>query len=169
METIHDQVAILQAVLADYALPVRGRHGIAHWARVLETGLRIVQANNGDKEVVTMFAIFHDSRRVNEDRDRGHGLRGAEYARSLRGRLLHLSDAQFERFHEACEFHTRGRTSNEPTVAACWDADRLDLGRVGIKPDPKRLSTVVGRELISWANERAVGDYQPETLAVWGY
>ena len=52
--------------------------------RVLENGLRIAEANGADREVVTLFALFHDSRRVNEDEDDGHGLRGAEFARSLR-------------------------------------------------------------------------------------
>lgn len=32
-------------------------------------------------------------------------------------------------------------------VQACWDADRLDLGRVGIIPDPERMGTVKGEQL----------------------
>ena len=33
-----------------------------------------------------------------------------------------------------------------------WDSDRLDLGRVGIKPDPKLLSTERAKhlEVINW-------------------
>jgi len=30
-------------------------------------------------------------------------------------------------------------------VNACFDADRLDLGRVGIMPDPDKMATVQGR------------------------
>lgn len=30
---------ILHAILQDYALPLNGDHGVAHWARVLENGL----------------------------------------------------------------------------------------------------------------------------------
>jgi hypothetical protein len=30
---------ILQVILEDYALPLNGDHGVAHWARVLENGL----------------------------------------------------------------------------------------------------------------------------------
>jgi hypothetical protein len=35
----------------------------------------------------------------------------------------------------------------------CWDADRLNLWRVGIKPDPRFLSTQPARsvERIAWA------------------
>jgi hypothetical protein len=35
----------------------------------------------------------------------------------------------------------------EPTLAVCLDADRLDLGRVGIIPDPLRLSTVTAKSI----------------------
>ena len=30
---------------------------------------------------------------------------------------------------------------------ACFDADRLDLGRVGITPDPKKMATERGKEM----------------------
>src|SRR6478609_7791580 len=98
---VHDLPAILRAILNGYVLPVDGYHGVLHWARVLENGLRIAEANGADREVVTLFALFHDSRRVNEDRDEGHGLRGGELARSLRGELVHLDDDRFEMLFEA--------------------------------------------------------------------
>ncbi|MFM7076846.1 MAG: hypothetical protein ACKO3G_12375, partial [Planctomycetaceae bacterium] len=93
---MHDLAAILGAILDGYILPVDGFHGVVHWARVLENGLRIAEDNGADREVVTLFALFHDSRRVNEGRDDGHGLRGGELARSLRGKLIHLDDDRFD-------------------------------------------------------------------------
>lgn len=33
------------------------------------------------------------------------------------------------------------------TIDACFDADRLDLGRVGITPDPEKMATERGKEL----------------------
>ena len=41
---------------------------------------------------------------------------------------------------------------------ACWDADRLDLLRVGIVPDPRRLCTPFARleETIDGACKRAM-------------
>jgi hypothetical protein len=30
---------------------------------------------------------------------------------------------------------------------ACWDADRLDLTRIGLRPEPRFMSTAVGRSL----------------------
>jgi uncharacterized protein len=59
--------------------------------------------------------------------------------------------------HYACSFHTGGLTDADPTVQACWDADRLDLGRVYITPDPRYLCTPVAKrtDTIQWADERA--------------
>ncbi len=166
---MHDTPTILAAILDGYVLPVRGEHGIVHWARVLENGLRIAGANGADREVVTLFALFHDARRVNEHDDDGHGRRGAEFARSLRGRLVHLDDARFEALFEACRLHTDGLTTVDPTLTACWDADRLDLGRVGITPDPRRLGSSAARDLLPWAHARAVAWFEPrDVLLSWG-
>ena len=35
--------------------------------------------------------------------------------------------------------------SEDPTVGVCYDADRLDLGRVGILPNAKYMNTEEGR------------------------
>lgn len=167
---MHDLAAILSAILDGYILPVDGFHGVVHWARVLENGLRIAEANGPDREVVRLFALFHDSRRVNEDQDDGHGLRGGELARSLRGKLVHLDDDRFELLFEACRLHTDGLMTGDRTLLACWDADRLDLGRVGITPDPRRLGTKAGRNFLAWAHARAVECYEPtDVLASWGW
>ena len=164
-----DTATILKELLPAYALPVRGTHGVTHWARVLENGLRIADATTADIQVVTLFALFHDCCRVNEGRDPGHGLRGAKRARSLRGLLQGLSHAQLDLLYEACRLHTDGLTAGDPTLQACWDADRLDLARVNIWPDPQRLCTAAARDLLAWANQRATAHYEPELVAqVWG-
>jgi len=157
--------AVVPEVLRGYALAPRGDHGVVHWARVLENGLRLAPATGADLKVVALFALLHDSRRVNQGRDPGHGLRGGELARTLRGSLVRLRDREFELLYEACRLHTDGLTHGEPTLQACWDADRLDLGRVGITPLPGRLCTDRARELLDWAPERAVEGYEPEIVA----
>lgn len=159
----------MQAILQDYALPTDGHHGVVHWARVLENGLRIADEVGADREVVTLFALFHDARRVNEYEDEGHGERGGDFARTLRGSLVHLDDARFELLHDACRLHTDGLLTGNATLLACWDADRLDLGRVGITPAPHRLCTDAARALLPWAHARARRDEVPEAvLASWG-
>jgi uncharacterized protein len=167
---MHDHPAILRAILSGYELPASGEHGVTHWARVLENGLAIATSNGADTEVIALFALFHDSRRVNEYEDEAHGARGAQFARSLRGRLVHLDDARFELLFEACALHSDGAIDAHPTVQTCWDADRLDLGRVGTKPHPQRLCTDGARALLEWAHERAVSWHQPtDVLSAWGW
>lgn len=166
---MHDLPAITAVILDGYGLPPDGFHGIVHWARVMENGLRVAETTGADTEVVTLFALFHDARRVNEHRDPGHGQRGGELARTLRGTLVHLDDARFDLLYEACRLHTDGHTAGDLTLQACWDADRLDLGRVGITPAPHRLCTDAARALIPWANARATRDQTPhDVLASWG-
>jgi uncharacterized protein len=155
--------------MAGYALPVRGDHGLVHWARVCETGARLADATGADAEVVTLFALFHDACRVNEFDDDEHGLRGGEFARSLRGTLVHLDDVRFDLLFEACRLHADGHVSEEATLAACWDADRLDLGRVGITPDHSRPCSDAARSLRERAHTRALaGHTPPAVLEGWG-
>ena len=78
-----------------------------------------------------LFAYLHDSCRDSDGTDPEHGLRAAQFAESLRDSLLvDLTDDQFEMLTYACEFYEKGRITAYPTVGACWDGDRLDLGRV---------------------------------------
>jgi uncharacterized protein len=160
---------LIREILEEYALPVRGAHGVVHWARVLENGVRLAEATGAIVEVVTLFALFHDSRRVSEYFDPGHGLRGAIFARTLRGKLINLDDRSFELLYEACRLHTDGLTEGDTTLRACWDADRLDLGRVGIAPEPDLLCSDAARGLLNWADGRASMGYEPEIVVnEWG-
>jgi uncharacterized protein len=93
-----------------------------------------------------LFAFFHDSMRFSDGHDPEHGARGAELARKLRGDLFEASDEQLQLLEEACRQHTAGGISSDPTIGVCWDADRLDLVRVGIKPHPSFFSTAAARK-----------------------
>lgn len=166
-----DTAAIIAEILKGYALHPRGFHGVTHWARVMENGLKLSEATGADRAVVTLFALFHDSRRENDGSDWGHGLRGAQLAKRLRGSAFELDDESFELLFHACEWHTEGKTDPNVTVATCWDSDRLDLGRVGIRPDPKYLCTKAARlpAMIEWADRRARIEFEPAyVIELWG-
>jgi uncharacterized protein len=166
-----DMPCLIDAILKDYPLPLDGAHGVAHWGRVLENGLYLAEHSGAEVAVVRLFALLHDSRRENEYEDPDHGPRAAEFARTLRGRCFELPDADFERLCHACAGHTRERTHHDVTIQTCWDADRLDLGRVGITPDPDWLSTDTARlpETIRWADARASRGQIPKRIRdEWG-
>jgi len=123
-----------------------GIHGAAHWARVRWNGLRLAEHTGADRRVVELFAFLHDSQREHDGGGRGHGPRAARVVHALNDRHLGLGDRELELLAWACEEHTFGGTEAHPTVQTCWDADRLDLGRVGKRPDPARLCTDAARD-----------------------
>jgi uncharacterized protein len=104
---------------------------------------------------VFLFALFHDSMRLNDNYDPLHGPKGAALARELRGEVFDLEDAEMGLLVFACEGHTKGVVDSHPTVGVCWDAGRLNLWRVGIRPDPRWLSTEAARneERIGWVRD----------------
>jgi len=162
---------ILNVILDQYRLPLNDIHGVVHWARVLENGLRLCDETGADVDVVSLFAVLHDSQRENEGYDPDHGPRAAEFAKEIRGEFFQLNDSQFWRLYYACEGHTHERTHEDVTIQTCWDADRLDLGRIGIVPHPARLCTDAAKrkETIDWAYGRGAMEFVPERVREeWG-
>jgi uncharacterized protein len=158
--------ALIETILRQYSLSPGGIHGLPHWARVLETGRTLARRTGAKIEVVELFAVFHDARRLNDGWDRGHGLRGADLASQFRGDLFHLSDPDFDLLYQACRDHTKGTTEGDFTVQTCWDADRLDLGRVRIDLDRKYLCTEAARDsgLMAWADRRSREGFIPDLI-----
>jgi uncharacterized protein len=113
-------------------------HGVKHWETVERNAHYLASFNNADTEVLSYFAYFHDCMRENEHRDKGHGPRAASFAKKYRD-LVPLNDIQFKQLTDACKGHTYGERPECITINTCWDADRLDLLRVGIMPDANRL------------------------------
>jgi uncharacterized protein len=66
----------------------------------------------------------------------------------------------------ACVAHTNGSVEGDITVRTCWDADRLDLGRVGFVIDPQRLGTQAAHDpqVIAWASQRARARVVPDLV-----
>lgn len=122
-------------------------HGPDHWKRVERNACILAARTGAEISVVRLFALFHDSKRESDGYDREHGFRGAEFAKSVRGKWFELSDEHFDLIYEACEGHADGFHHEDPTIGTCWDADRLDLGRVGMIPDPAYMSTAFGAEI----------------------
>ena len=139
---------LLEAIRNQMRLRPDSIHGLGHWQQVASNGLLLARTTGADPDVIRLFALFHDSCRENESRDPEHGPRGAELARAWRGVRYDLDDARLELLIRACREHTRAiGSTGDVTVDTCIDSDRLDLARVGIRPDPARLLTEAAREL----------------------
>jgi uncharacterized protein len=141
-----------------YKLNWNGIHGWSHWMRVCENGLRLARMNGADQKIVTIFAFTHDMARENDGRDDEHGPRAARRINGVvNEKYFHLTPRELALLLQAVEQHTHGLLQADITVQTCWDADRLDLNRVGIAPSPHRLCTAEARlpEVLAWANARA--------------
>ena len=62
---------------------------------------------------------------------------------------MDVNDNDIHLLKEACRLHTVATKTGNPTIDACFDADRLDLRRVGIIPDPARMATKKGKKIAS--------------------
>lgn len=128
-------------------------HGLDHWYRVwINAQLLGGRADGVDLEIVAMYALLHDSMRLNDADDPEHGLRGYRLWTHIRD--IHRLDQLFthrqeEILFEACAEHSNGLISTDPTIATCWDADRLDLHRKAIWPESRFMSTQAGLSLIT--------------------
>ena len=137
---VFDRKGLLKAVLKQFKVDRQGVHGPGHWARVRYHALMIGRATAADLLIVELFAFLHDSKRLNEYDDPEHGSRAASYAKELNGKFFQLSEEQIEKLCHAMTFHSDGGIHTDATIQTCWDADRLDLGRVGKKPKAQYLS-----------------------------
>jgi uncharacterized protein len=90
--------------------------------------------------------LLHDVARKDDYEDPGHGARSANFVLGLPHEVLPLDDRQLEGLSEACAGHSDGHTEASVTVMTCWDADRLDLARVGILPDARYLCAPAARD-----------------------
>ena len=148
---------LLTLIREQFQLDWNGVHGAAHWARVRHHGFQLARTTGADIQVIEYFAFLHDSCRESDGRDPEHGPRAARFACRIRTRHIHLDDGELSLLIAAIEGHTFLNDHGDVTVRTCWDADRLDLARVGIDPDPARLCTTAARDrdTIARASENA--------------
>lgn len=140
MESLYDRAGLIAHIKSEFKLDWQGIHGAHHWARVLNHGKNIGQIRKADLLVVELFGFLHDSCRLDDGKDPCHGQRAAEFAHGIHGDYYQLAPMQLDELCYALSNHSGGDISSNKTIQTCWDADRLDLGRVGIFPSPQFLS-----------------------------
>ena len=67
--------------------------------------------------------------------------------RCIAEKRLELDADRLEKLRRACRLHTTERQTGDITVDTCFDADRLDLGRVGIYPMEEKMATDAGKKV----------------------
>jgi len=126
---------------------------------VRENGLRLAALNGANQKIVEYFAFTHDIQRKSDGYDPGHGARACAFIRSHLIDRIDLTPDEVNLLCLATSGHTDGKCHSDITISTCWDADRLDPMRAGIRPHPKRLCTSHARDpkIIEWASKRSLG------------
>lgn len=138
--------ALMQTIRRHFALSESSDHGPAHWARVAWYARQLAHALGESEQVPVLFALVHDSCRENEWEDPQHGPRAEELVLELSDRAdWPISEPDTRLLRVACRDHSEGFLRAPVVIQICWDADRLDLVRVGIRPEPARLCTEPAR------------------------
>lgn len=173
-------VALVYSVIAGAPLSHSEIHGFRHWLDVLHHGMGLVAEGSPrhrllQRDVLALFALFHDSERTTEDACDEHGPAACASMLRRRGQIrsaiIGLNPWAVDLAAHACRIHTAceyPRDSDElrpgvtkvgvpphlltldeltcPIVGRCLDADRMDLVRLGIDPNPAMLYTQRARD-----------------------
>lgn len=149
--------------------PFSAIHAAGHCERVLLFALVVGEQMFGDDrealEILAHAAIFHDTRRLNDYRDTGHGARAAVYyeqfCKERDDISFHPESVFLMRYHDLAD--SKGRNAIRERFGAeadrvkqlyaiFKDADALDrwrLGRNGLNPD--FLRTLPAKTMIDYS------------------
>ncbi len=156
---------LIQLIRETFQLNWKGVHGVSHWARVRINGLLIAEKNGANLRVVELFAFLHDIKREADFNDPLHGERAAQFIETLPDELLEINQGEKKLLMLACHDHSKGFIEADMTVGTCWDADRLDLGRGGQRPNTRKLCTEVAKQpdFFEQAYQRAIYQHRSQS------
>jgi len=141
------QLEIIKNYAINHAIP-SDVHGLSHWRNVERNAILLAEKTGVDTHPLRVFAYIHDMCRENDGGDPEHGLRASKVLKKYMGTFLNgMDDIINYKLCFACENHTRILRTGDLLIDSCFDADRLDLLRIGIKPDPDKMATEYGAYL----------------------
>ena len=159
-------------------------HAAPHCERVLYHALNIGHAIFGDNQrILTALAhaaVFHDTRRLDDYLDTGHGARAAIYYRDFctgNGDLEYIQEAALMmKYHDISDKRGKDGIEKEyrgtlPTMFELYDifkdADALDRWRLGIYGlDTRFLRTSPAKEMVD-LSRKLVEDTMSHDLRLW--
>ena len=166
--------------MVEFNRPFSKIHAAEHCRRVLLHALAIGMSEMGDDpealEILAQASIFHDTRRIDEGFDTGHGARAAayygQYCREHPDMTYHPETALLIRYHDLDDKmgieairkqFGSGAARVEKLYAIFKDADALDRPRLGpYGLDPIYLRTSKARDSVDFAKELVANTIDPE-------
>ena len=117
-------------------------HGDDHWRCVAATGLALAPwLGDVDRTLVFCFGLLHDTRRRTDSFDPSTALARRRSRTSCAKRRARPRRRTIREPHGGARRPRERLVSTDPTIGTCWDADRLHLPRVGIRPRRELVST----------------------------
>ncbi|MHB9031383.1 MAG: HD domain-containing protein [Candidatus Latescibacterota bacterium] len=130
-------------------------HGLEHLRRVACTAGRIALWENEDMKAAVVGGFLHDCARVNDGGGQEHAYDSAIIAEEVLRR--HFPELDADRVVFAIHHHAAGLIAEDLLVGAIWDADRLDLVRLGVRVRTELLSTRIAKRVVGIRN--SVSEY----------
>lgn len=160
---------LLAEARADAPLRASPVHGERHWRAVAAVGMGLARLDaRVEPRVMLAFGMLHDCRRRSESGDPEHGPRAATAMAGSPALAALLDPPRREELLHACRVHTSARrldAGEHPSAAACLDADRFTLRRVGTEPHPKFFS--LGYDADQFRRWLAQGDALTREPPTW--
>lgn len=151
-------------------------HGVTHWTRVHRYGLLLADSlklSEEERLAIALFGWTHDLARTDDNGGNQHSIDGAKYIQYVTDRLFSdFPETTLDVVTTAIRYHSDGMNAEEAlyelpivdnstwsrestlnTIGCCWDADRLDLLRLGIVPDESMMSTPYWKEILPLASK----------------
>jgi len=122
-------------------------HGLPHLRNVSYTAGRIASAVNEDIEAAVVAGFLHDCARQDDNGGREHAYESALMARGIIQE--HYPHLEVERLYACIALHADGKVTEDMLIGSVWDADRLDLARIGIEVREEFLSTLIAKRIVA--------------------
>jgi uncharacterized protein len=143
------RIVMFQSAVGQLKLDPMGIHGPIHWMKVYRNCQDLHVMEHGDEPshdddwFYWCFSMLHDCCRTIEGPDPAHGIEAAKLIPDD-GSPFNIALARAIKLHQMGKRMDVDAELGYELISICWDADRLELPRVNIIPDPKRMSTKAG-------------------------
>lgn len=118
-------------------------HGLHHLCRVAYLAGRFAASMHTCVESAVVGGYLHDCARQDDGDGNAHAHDSANLAcQIMKSYYFHLD---IERICSGIYCHADGTTTADPLIGCIWDADRIDLTRLGIEVNEEFLSTDIGK------------------------
>lgn len=123
-------------------------HGIKHLRKVAYLAGRFATCLNTNIEAAVIGGYLHDCARIDDGVGNHHAHKSAVLAEKILNEI-YPNYVESKTIYNAIYSHADGLISDDKIIGCVWDADRLNLIRLGIIPQLDLLSTPVARRLLS--------------------